>query len=63
MTYEPPCIEVLWCISFHTTALVAPLVCDVPTVKISRASKAFFSNFNTSCPSRVLGKYASRVVP
>ena len=56
MTYGSPCIEVLWCISFHTTALLVPVVCDVPTVNISRASNAFFSNCNTFCPSGVFGR-------
>ena len=44
-TYAPPCVLVLWWISFQTTVFWAPVVTEVPTVKIRRASKAFLSSY------------------
>ena len=59
----PPCIFVLWCISFQTTVSEFPEVADVPTVNINLASNALLNFCSTSLPSGVFGKKAQRVVP
>ena len=47
MSTHVPLMEVLWCMSFHTTTSARPVVWDVPTVNISPASKALLSNYKT----------------
>jgi hypothetical protein len=44
----PPEVLVLWCTPFHTTQLEAPVVTEVPTVKMRRWSKARRSSASTS---------------
>lgn len=59
----PPCVDVLWWISFHVTALSLPLVVDRPTVKMSFWSKARLKSAKVLAPSGESGRYAVRDVP
>ena len=59
----PPCVEVLWWISFHVTILFLPLVVDRPTVKMSLWSKACLSSIRMLLPSGESGRYAVRDAP
>jgi len=62
-TYGCPWVWVLWWMSFQTTTLSRPVVCDRPTVKMRRASNARLSNSHTSRPSTLSGRNATRTVP
>ena len=59
----PPLMLVLWWISFQVTWSSDPEVREVPTVKINLLSKALRSNFSTSLPSLLSGRYADLWVP
>lgn len=59
----PPCVEVLWWISFHVTILFLPLVVDRPTEKMSLWSKACLSSIRMLLPSGESGRYALRDAP
>ena len=53
---DPPYMLVLWWMSFHTILSALSVVIDVPTVKITLTSNAFFSKSSTSLPSDESGR-------
>lgn len=59
----PPCLDVLWWMSFHVTTLLLPLVVERPMVKMSLWSKARCSSFRMAWPSGESGRYAVRDTP
>ena len=54
--WAPPCMLVLWWMSFHVIWFESPVVMEVPTVNTRRALKALCKSCRTSLPSLLVGR-------